>query len=72
MSVLNESTFVAIGFTLFAFSVAQRDQPLVACLMSAQKIESELAEAQALREEAAAELTKFASCEKQQMKPRTS
>ena len=61
MSALNESTFVAIGFALFVILVWRKAGSAIGGMLDerTKKIESELAEAQALREEAAAELTKF-------------
>ena len=61
MAALNESTFVAIGFTLFVILVWRKAGSAIGGMLDerTKKIEAELAEAQALREEAAAELQKF-------------
>ena len=61
MAALNESTFVAIGFALFVILVWRKAGSAIGGMLDdrTKKIESELAEAQALREEAAAELKKF-------------
>ena len=61
MAALNESTFVAIGFTLFVILVWRKAGSAIGGMLDERtnKIEAELAEAQALREEAAAELQKF-------------
>ena len=61
MSVFNESTFVAVGFTLFVILVWRKAGSAIGGMLDERtaKIESELNEAQALREEAAAELQKF-------------
>lgn len=61
MAALNESTFVAIGFTLFVILVWRKAGSAIGGMLDerTKKIEADLAEAQALREEAAAELQKF-------------
>lgn len=61
MAALNESTFVAIGFTLFVILVWRKAGSAIGGMLDerTKKIEAELAEAQALREEAATELQKF-------------
>lgn len=61
MAALNESTFVAVGFTLFVILVWRKAGSAIGGMLDerTKKIEAELAEAQALREEAAAELQKF-------------
>lgn len=61
MSVLNESTFVAVGFTLFVILVWRKAGSAIGGMLDERtaKIKAELEEAKALREEAAAELQKF-------------
>lgn len=61
MSVINESTFVAVGFTLFVILVWRKAGSAIGTMLDDRtaKIEAELNEAAALREEAAAELNKF-------------
>ena len=61
MSVINESTFVAVGFTLFVILVWRKAGSAIGAMLDDRtaKIEAELNEAAALREEAAAELNKF-------------
>ncbi len=61
MSVINESTFVAVGFTLFVILVWRKAGSAIGAMLDDRtaKIEAELNEAAALREEAAAELKKF-------------
>lgn len=61
MSVINESTFVAVGFALFVILVWRKAGAAIGGMLDERtaKIETELKEAQALREEAAAELKKF-------------
>ena len=61
MAALNESTFVAVGFTLFVILVWRKAGSAIGGMLDerTKKIEAELAEAQALREEAATELQKF-------------
>ncbi len=61
MSVVNESTFVAVGFALFVVLIWRKAATAIGAMLDQRsaKIESELQEAQNLREEAAAELKKF-------------
>ncbi|MGC6518065.1 MAG: ATP synthase F0 subunit B, partial [Candidatus Puniceispirillaceae bacterium] len=58
---MNESTFVAVGFALFVILVWRKASSAIGGMLDERsaKIESELKEAQELREEAAAELQKF-------------
>ena len=61
MSALNESAFVAIGFIIFVVLVWRKAASAISTMLDERtaKIEADLTEAQALREEAAAELQKF-------------
>ena len=61
MAFLNESAFVAIGFALFVILVWRKAGAAISTMLDdrTNKIKAELDEAQALRDEAVAELAKY-------------